>query len=108
MFKDLKIKMVGCNFQKPTIIPEVNDVVKIKLEPENKFDKDAIAIINHKGERIGYVGTSNTVSQGNRNHGCIDNLDLKSIVDFESDTYVAIITKFKNYFGFVEITVDDI
>ena len=108
MFRTLRIKMVGCNFQKPSMEPQVHDVVKLKLEPENKFDKDAIAILNHKDERIGYVGTQNTVSDGNRRNGCIDNLDLKSIMSFEDNSYLAIITKAKGYFGFIDVTIDDI
>lgn len=108
MFKTLKIKMVGCNFQQPSMAPQVHDVVKLKLEPENKFDENAIAIFNHKDERIGYVGTQKTVSDGNRRNGCIDNLDLKSIMNFEDNSYLAIITKAKGYFGFIDVTIDDI
>lgn len=108
MFKTMRLKLVGCNFQKPSVVPEPHDVVKIKLEKDNKFDKDAVAVFNHRNERIGYVGTAKTVSDGNRRNGCIDNLDLKSIVDLENDDYLAIITKFKGYFGFIDITVDDI
>lgn len=108
MFKTFRIKMVGCNFQKPQIKPAVHDVIKIKLEPENDYDKDAIAIFNHNGEKIGYVGTDNTVSQGNKANGCLTNLELKKIVDFEdNNSYLGIITKFKGYFGFIDITVID-
>lgn len=108
MFKTMRLKLVGCNFQKPSVEPEPHDVVKIKLEKDNKFDKDAVAVFNHRNERIGYVGTAKTVSDGNRRGGCIDNLDLKSIVDLEHDDYLAIITKFRGYYGFIDITVDDI
>ena len=108
MFKTLRLKLVGCNFQSPSVEPKPHDVVKIKLERDNKFDKDAIAVFNHKDEKIGYVGTAKTVSEGNRRNGCIDNLDLKSIVDLDNDDYLAIITKFREYFGFIDITVDDI
>ena len=108
MFKTLRLKLVGCNFASPSIRPQENDVVKLKLESNNKFDKNAIMVLNHKNEKIGYIGTANTVSNGNRKNGCIDNMDLKSMVNLESDEYLAIITKFRDYFGFIDLTVDDI
>lgn len=108
MFKTMRLKLVGCNFAKPTIKPQAHDVVKLKLEPNNKFDKDAIMVLNHRNEKIGYVGTEKTVSDGNRRNGCIDNTDLKSVIDLNNDEYLAIITKFRDYFGFIDITVDDI
>lgn len=108
MFKTMRLKLVGCNFATPTVKPQANDVVKLKLEPSNKFDKDAIMVLNHRNEKIGYIGTTNTVSDGNRRNGCIDNIDLKSMVNLENDDYLAIITKFRDYFGFIDITVDDI
>lgn len=105
---NLRIKMVGMNFQKPSIKPKENDVVRLKLERDNPVDKDAIAITNKVGERIGYVATKNTVSEGNRKNGCIDNIDLKNIIDIEKDDYTAIISKERGYFGFIDVTVSDI
>ena len=106
IFQTFKVKLVGCNFAKPTRTPAVGDVIKIKLEPDNKFDPDAIMVLNHNGEKIGYIGTNNTVSEGNKANGCLDNKTLKSLVDFKDDQdYLGIITKFKGYFGFIDITV---
>ena len=108
MFKTMRLKLVGCNFAKPSVKPQANDVVRLKLEPTNAVDKNAIMVLNHRNEKIGYVGTANTVSNGNRRNGCIDNMDLKSMIDLNNDDYLAIITKFRDYFGFIDITVDDI
>lgn len=106
LFKTFKIKLVGCNFTNPKKAPEVGDVIKVKLEPDNKVDKDAIVVVNQAGEKIGYVGTNKTVSEGNKRNGCVDNLTLKSLIDFnDDDSYLGIITKFKGYFGFCDITV---
>ena len=98
IFQTFKVKLVGCNFANPSRVPEAGDVIKIKLEPNNKYDKDAIMVLNHNGEKIGYIG--------NKRNGCIDNVTLKSLVDFENNQdYLGIITKFKGYFGFIDITV---
>lgn len=106
IFKTYKVKLVGCNFAKPSRAPEVGDVIKVKLEPENKYDKNAIVVLNDDGEKIGYVGTDNTVTKGNKANGCVDNVTLKSLVDFDNNQdYLGIITKFKGYFGFIDITV---
>jgi len=108
MFHTLRCKLVGMKFAKPSVKPQVNDVVKLKLEPDNPHDRHAIAVLNHKDEKIGYIGTENTVSQGNKDNGCITNLDLKPLIDFDNDdSYVAIITKERGYFGFLDVTVDD-
>ena len=106
LFKTFKIKLVGCNFATPKKTPEVGDIIKVKLEPDNKVDKDAIMVINQDGEKIGYVGTNNTVSEGNKRNGCVDNITLKKLINFDNDdNYLGIITKFKEYFGFCDITV---
>ena len=106
IFQTFKVKLVGCRFANPSSAPEAGDVIKIKLEPNNKYDRDAIMVLNHNGEKIGYIGTNKTVSEGNKRNGCIDNVTLKSLVDFENNQdYLGIITKFKGYFGFIDITV---
>lgn len=96
----MKIKLVGCNFNPASKKSSENEVVRLVREPDNKFDKEAIAVLNSLGERIGYVGTDKTVSLGNRNNGCIDNHQLGNIMGVEAR---GIITKFKGYFGFVEV-----
>lgn len=109
MFQTLRCKLVGMSFAKPSIAPKVNDVVKLKLEPENPHDHHAIRVENHCGEKIGYIGTDNTVSKGNKANGCLTNLDIKPLIDFnDENSYLAIITKEKGYFGFLDITIDDI
>lgn len=96
----MKIKLVGCNFNPASKKCAKNEIVRLVREPNNKFDKEAIAVLNSLGERIGYVGTDKTVSLGNRNNGCIDNHQLGNIMGVEAR---GIITKFKGYFGFVEV-----
>lgn len=101
-----KIKLVGVSFQNFNNEPKENDVVKIKLEKDNEFDKDAIAVFNQNNEKIGYVGTKNTVSQGNRKNGCIDNLELKALLnDNNTEECKGIINKFKSYFGFIMVDI---
>lgn len=109
MFHTLRCKLVGMSFANPSIAPQVNDVVKLKLEPENPHDHHAIMVLNSRDEKIGYIGTDNTVSAGNRKNGCLTNLDIKPLIDFDDDdSYLAVITKEKGYFGFLDITIDDI
>ena len=57
-------------------------------------------VLNGLGEKIGYVGTAKTVSSGNRKNGCIDNIELNDIMPAQGH---GIITKFKEYFGFIEV-----
>ena len=40
----VRVKLVGCNFNKPSVKPAEDDIVNIKLERDNEFDKDAIAV----------------------------------------------------------------
>lgn len=97
----VRIKLVGCNYHKTTIETKENDIVKIKKEFDNEFDKYAIAVFNSLNEKIGYVASKKTVSPGNRKNGCIDNIELSNIIDNETS---GVITKFKGYFGFVEVS----
>lgn len=107
MFHNIKIKLVGCSFQKPKHKPERGQAIKLKLEPNNPHDHHAIAVYNSYDEKIGYVGTENTVSNGNKINGCVTNLDIKPLIDFDDDnSYLGIISKFKDYFGFIDITID--
>lgn len=96
----VKIKLVGCQFQKPSKKTVEGEVVRLIREPDNKFDKKAIAVFNSLNEKIGYVGSSKTVSRGNRKNGCIDNHQLNNIMSSQS---TGIVTKFKDYFGFIEV-----
>ena len=98
----VKIKLVGCNFHPASKKCNQDDIVKLVREPDNKFDKEAIAVLNEKNETIGYVGSSKTVSLGNRNNGCIDNHQLGNLMAKEAKGKL---TKFKEYFGFVEVDV---
>ena len=98
----VRIKLVGCNFHKTNNKTIEDSVVKLIREPENEFDKEAIAVYNGFNEKIGYVGTHKTVSRGNRKNGCIDNHQLGNIMGQEA---TGIITKFKEYFGFIEVDI---
>lgn len=96
----VKVKLVGCNFHPASKKCIENEVVRLIKEPENKFDKEAIVVVNTLGETVGYVGSHKTVSMGNRNNGCIDNHQLSNIMGHQAR---GIITKFKEYFGFIEV-----
>lgn len=98
----VKVKLVGCNFHKASKKCYENEVVRLIKEPDNKFDKEAIVVTNSLGETIGYVGSEKTVSRGNRKNGCIDNHQLGNIMSKQTK---GIITKFKDYFGFIEIDI---
>lgn len=100
----VKVKLVGCNFHPASKKTIENEIVKVVREPNNKFDKNAIAVQNSLGETIGYVGTSKTVSIGNRNNGCIDNMQLSNLMK-GSFAAKGIVTKFRDYFGFIEVDV---
>lgn len=100
----VRIKLVGCNFHKTSKKTIENDVVKLIREPNNEFDKNAIAVYNKLDEKIGYVGTEKTVSTGNRRCGCVDNQQLGNIMG-ENRTGTGVITKFRKYFGFIEVDI---
>lgn len=112
MVNGFRLKLVGCNFQKFENIPKKGDAVFLKYEPKNEFDENAIAVYNISNEKIGYIGTDKTVSRGNRKNGCIDNIDLHIILNTSDinlnnkNSYIAILSKFKNYFGFIDLTLD--
>ena len=96
----VKIKLVGCQFHSPSKKCMEGEIVKLIREPSNKFDKEAIAVFNGLGEKIGYVGSAKTVSNGNRKNGCIDNHQLNNIMPTQGR---GIISKFRDYFGFIEV-----
>lgn len=98
----VKVKLVGCNFHKASKKTIENEVVRLIKEPDNKFDKNAIVVVNGLGETIGYVGTDKTVSKGNRKNGCIDNIQLNKLMKYNQTR--GIITKFRDYFGFIDVT----
>ena len=98
----VKVKLVGCNFHPASKNVTQNDVVRLIREPDNKFDKEAIAVINSLGEKIGYVGTHKTVSRGNRRNGCIDNHQLGNIIGSQAN---GVVKKMKEYFGFIEVDI---
>lgn len=98
----VRVKLVGCNFHPASKKTIENEVVKVMREPTNKFDKDAIVVKNSLGETIGYVGTTKTVTIGNRNNGCIDNIQLGNLMK-DNFAVRGIVTKFRDYFGFIEV-----
>ena len=98
----VKVKLVGCNFNKTNNKTIECDVVNLIREPENKFDKEAIAVYNRHSEKMGYVGTAKTVWMGKRRNGCVDNHQLGNMIGSQA---TGIITKFKEYFGFIEVDI---
>ena len=48
----VKIKLVGCNFHPASKKCIENEVVKLVREPNNKFDNEAIVVLNSLGESI--------------------------------------------------------
>ena len=96
----VKVKLVGCNFHPASKKCAENEVVRVIRDPNNKFDPEAIKVVNGLGEIIGFVGTNKTVSHGNRRNGCVDNHQLGNIMGVEAR---GVITKFKEYFGFIEV-----
>ena len=96
------IKLVGCNFHPASKKCIENEVVRVIRDPDNKFDPEAIKVVNSLGELIGYVGTAKTVSRGNRKNGCVDNHQLGNMMGSQAR---GIITKFKEYFGFIEVDI---
>ena len=92
----MKVKLVGCQFNEASKKCHKGEIVKLVREPGNKFDKEAIAVFNSLGEKIGYVGSAKTVSRGNRKNGCIDNHQLNNIMPAQGR---GVISKFKEYFG---------
>lgn len=107
VLKEMRLKMVGMNFQKPSKIPQWNDAVRLVHEKNNPYDPNAVAILNQENERIGYVGTTKTVSRGNRKNGCIDNQQLLHEMDLDNDEYVAFISKARDGFGFISVVVGE-
>ena len=58
MIKNVKLKVVGVTFEgRQEIIKQLNkdDVITIRREPTNKFDKNAIMVVSEKGQ-VGYIG----------------------------------------------------
>ena len=97
--KPQKIKIVGCKYHEDKAF--VGCPVTLFHDKTNKFDENAIAVIAG-GKRIGFVGTANTVTDGNRRKGCVDNVQLLNMVD--NPLYVtAVITYLTDSFGYASI-----
>lgn len=107
VLKEIRLKMVGMKFQKPSKVPQWNDAVTLVHEKDNPHDPNAVAILNSLDERIGYVGTPKTVSRGNRKNGCIDNQQLLHEMDLDNDRYIAFISKARDGFGFINVVVGE-
>ena len=109
MIKTVRCKIVGMNNYSQTIEPQVTDEVFLKAEIDNKYDNQAVAVINSAGEKIGYVSTDKTTSQGNRQRGCVTNTELKKLCNpDDEDTYIALITRNRGWFGFMNVTVGEL
>ena len=96
----MRIKIVGINFTKHTAVE--NEVISFIHEVDNKHDPNAVAVINSDGNRFGYVGTVNTVTDGNRRNGCIDNVELLAIHK-NSGSVKAVVDKMYGSFGYANI-----
>lgn len=58
MIKNVKLKVVGVTFEgRQEIIKQLDrsDIVTIRREPTNRFDKNAIMVMTEKGQ-VGYIG----------------------------------------------------
>ena len=100
--KTRKIKLVGCRFYPDNV--SVNDTVKFVHDKTNKFDENAIKVLcNNK--HVGFVGTVNTVTNGNREHGCIDNVQLLNL-PIKLSELKGIVTYITNSFGYISILID--
>lgn len=93
-----KVKIVGMNYQHPKHKVVEGNIVKFIHETDNPVDKMAVAVLNVEGEKIGFVGTKNTVSAGNRKNGCIDNEELLQVLPAKGR-----VSKVRNSFGFATI-----
>lgn len=97
----VRVKLVGCKYHKGSKGTQIEDIVELIKEPTNKFDKEAIAVFRNN-KKIGYVATKKMVSKGNRERGCIDNQELGAIMSKKGK---GTITKFRDYFGFIEVSL---
>ena len=100
--KTRKVKLVGCRFYPDNAC--INDTVKFVHDKTNKFDKNAVKVlVNDK--HVGFVGTINTVTNGNRKNGCIDNVELLNL-PIELSQLKGIITYITNSFGYINLLID--
>lgn len=100
--KTRKVKLVGCNFYPDNVL--VDDEVKFVHDKTNKFDKNAVKVL-FKDKHVGFVGTVNTVTNGNRRNGCIDNVELLNLPIKLSDIK-GVVTYITNSFGYISILID--
>lgn len=89
----LKGKVVGLSFHKTNKAVNDGDILTIIAEPDNKFDKDALAVYNDDEELVGYIANSEkTLSKGNRAKGNLSASEMKMIYDF-TQSYKAVAIK---------------
>lgn len=89
----IKGKVVGLSFHKTKEQVNDGDILTIVAEPDNKFDKDALAVYNSNDELVGYIANSdNTLSKGNRAKGNLSASEMKAIYDF-TQSYKAVAIK---------------
>lgn len=73
---EIFINVVGTYYHPDTVPVGSNDFIILRPEPQNKYDPDAIAVVNTTNEHIGYVSNSiKTAAQG-----CSRASELKHIV----------------------------
>ena len=89
----LKGKVVGLSFHRINKAVNDGDILTIIAEPDNKFDKDALAVYNDDEELVGYIANSEkTLSKGNRAKGNLSASEMKMIYDF-TQSYNAVAIK---------------
>ena len=89
----LKGKVVGLSFHRTSKAVNDGDILTIIAEPDNKFDKDALAVYNDDEELVGYIANSEkTLSKGNRDKGNLSASEMKMIYDF-TQNYKAVAIK---------------
>ena len=94
----MRIKIVGINFTKNTAVE--NEVVGFVHEADNVHDTNAIAVLNRDGQRFGQLATSNTLTNGNRKNGCIDNVEFLQILNSSTK---GVVDKIFDSFGYANI-----
>lgn len=100
-------KVVGLSFHKVENAVEHGDYVILVADPENEFDKDAIAVYNAERELVGHIANSDkTLSPNNRKNGNIGATELKGHLDFTNRQYYAEAVKVYRSCIYLEINED--
>ncbi len=68
------VTLTGTDYYMGTDALSINQILTLKKDYENRYDDEAIAVLNNSGVKMGYVANSvNTVSRGTHSAGYIYN-----------------------------------